>query len=62
VDTGPVDPDTPAGDGRFTGEDLRAAWPLPASASAPLVATLVDVTGHVLYFPVASRLLAGTLL
>lgn len=34
----------------------------PASASAPLVATLVDVTGLVIYFTVASVLLAGTLL
>jgi magnesium transporter len=34
----------------------------PASASAPFVATLVDVTGLVIYFGVASVLLAGTLL
>lgn len=34
----------------------------PASASAPLVATLVDVTGLVIYFGVASLLLRGTLL
>jgi magnesium transporter len=34
----------------------------PASASAPLVATFVDVTGVLLYFTVASTLLAGTLL
>ncbi len=34
----------------------------PASASAPFVATLVDVTGLVIYFTVASMLLAGTLL
>jgi magnesium transporter len=34
----------------------------PASASAPFVATLVDVTGLVIYFSVASALLAGTLL
>ena len=34
----------------------------PATASAPLVATLVDVTGLVLYFTVASLLLSGTLL
>jgi magnesium transporter len=34
----------------------------PASASAPLVATLVDVTGVVLYFTVALALLRGTLL
>lgn len=34
----------------------------PASASAPFVATLVDVTGLVIYFTVASFVLAGTLL
>jgi magnesium transporter len=34
----------------------------PASASAPFVATLVDVTGLVVYFSVASVVLAGTLL
>jgi magnesium transporter len=34
----------------------------PASASAPFVATLVDVTGLVIYFTVASLLLSGTLL
>jgi magnesium transporter len=34
----------------------------PASASAPLVATLVDVTGVVLYFTIAIALLRGTLL
>jgi magnesium transporter len=34
----------------------------PASASAPFVATLVDVTGLVIYFTVASAILAGTLL
>ncbi len=34
----------------------------PASASAPFVATLVDVTGLVIYFSVARYLLAGTLL
>jgi magnesium transporter len=34
----------------------------PASASAPLVATLVDVTGVVLYFSIALALLRGTLL
>ncbi len=34
----------------------------PASASAPLVATLVDVTGVVLYFSTAILLLRGTLL
>lgn len=34
----------------------------PASASAPFVATLVDVTGLVVYFGVAALLLSGTLL
>ena len=34
----------------------------PASASAPFVATLVDVTGLVIYFTVASMILQGTLL
>jgi len=34
----------------------------PASASAPFVATLVDVTGLVIYFSVANVVLAGTLL
>lgn len=34
----------------------------PASASAPLVATLSDVTGLVIYFSVAIALLSGTLL
>jgi magnesium transporter len=32
------------------------------SASAPFVATLVDVTGLVIYFTVASQILRGTLL
>jgi magnesium transporter len=34
----------------------------PASASAPMVATLVDVTGLVIYFEVAKFILKGTLL
>ena len=34
----------------------------PASASAPFVATLVDVTGIVIYFTVASLVLSGALL
>lgn len=34
----------------------------PASASAPAVATIVDVTGLVIYFTVASLILKGTLL
>ena len=34
----------------------------PATASAPFVATLVDVTGLVIYFSVAYVVLAGSLL
>jgi magnesium transporter len=34
----------------------------PASASAPFVATLVDVTGLIIYFGVAAMILTGTLL
>jgi magnesium transporter len=34
----------------------------PASASAPFVATLVDVTGLIIYFTVAGIVLRGTLL
>jgi magnesium transporter len=34
----------------------------PASASAPFVATLVDVTGLLIYFSVAIALLSGSLL
>lgn len=34
----------------------------PASASAPFVATLVDVTGLIIYFTVASLVLTGTVL
>ena len=41
---------------------LRRAGLDPASASAPFVATLVDVTGLVIYFSTASILLRGTLL
>jgi magnesium transporter len=41
---------------------LRRAGFDPASASAPFVATLVDVTGLVIYFSVASLLLTGTVL
>lgn len=41
---------------------LRAVRMDPAVASAPLVATLVDVTGLVIYFTIAFRLLHGTLL
>lgn len=41
---------------------LRRAGLDPASASAPFVATLVDVTGLVIYFTVAHWILRGTLL
>lgn len=41
---------------------LRRAGLDPASASAPFVATLVDVTGLAIYFTLASILLRGTLL
>jgi magnesium transporter len=34
----------------------------PASASAPFVATLVDVSGLIIYFSIASMILRGTLL
>jgi magnesium transporter len=34
----------------------------PATASAPFVATLVDVTGLVIYFSIAYVVLAGSLL
>lgn len=34
----------------------------PASASAPLVATLIDVTGIVIYFTIAALILTGALL
>ena len=34
----------------------------PATASAPFVATLVDVTGIVIYFTIARAILAGTIL
>jgi magnesium transporter len=41
---------------------LRRFGADPASASAPFVATLVDVTGLIIYFTVARLLLGGTLL
>jgi magnesium transporter len=41
---------------------LRGAGLDPASASAPLVATLSDVFGLVIYFSVAQQVLRGTLL
>lgn len=41
---------------------LRAVGVDPATSSAPFVATLVDVTGVVIYFVVALFILSGTLL
>ncbi len=41
---------------------LRRVGVDPASASAPFVATLVDVTGLVIYFSIASVIMRGTLL
>jgi magnesium transporter len=41
---------------------LRALGVDPASASAPFVATLVDVTGLIIYFTIASMIMRGTLL
>jgi magnesium transporter len=41
---------------------LRKSGFDPAAASAPFVATLVDVTGLIIYFSVASLILRGTLL
>jgi magnesium transporter len=41
---------------------LRRVGLDPASASAPFVATLVDVSGVLIYFTVASAVLAGRLL
>lgn len=41
---------------------LRRCGMGPASASAPFVATLVDVTGLIIYFSVAKIILSGTLL
>ena len=41
---------------------LRGCGFDPASASAPFVATLVDVTGLVIYFTIATVVLRGTLL
>jgi magnesium transporter len=52
--------------GTFTGSMLPLALKRvgmdPAVSSAPFVATLVDVTGIVIYFEVASYVLRGTLL
>jgi magnesium transporter len=41
---------------------LKRAGVDPATSSAPFVATLVDVTGLVIYFSVAALILKGTLL
>jgi magnesium transporter len=41
---------------------LRRCGLDPAASSAPFVATLVDVTGLVIYFNVALFILRGTLL
>jgi magnesium transporter len=41
---------------------LRRAGFDPAGASAPLVATVVDVTGLIIYFSAAGLILRGTLL
>lgn len=52
--------------GSFTGSMLpfllRKFGADPATASAPLVATIVDVTGIIIYFLTASQILKGTLL
>jgi magnesium transporter len=41
---------------------LRALGFDPVNASAPFVATLVDVTGLVIYFSIATLVLRGTML
>ncbi|HEV7556156.1 MAG TPA: magnesium transporter, partial [Kofleriaceae bacterium] len=41
---------------------LRKLGADPASASAPLVATLVDVSGIIIYFTIASTILTGTVI
>jgi len=41
---------------------LRKLGADPASASAPLVATLVDVSGIIIYFTIASIVLSGTVI
>ena len=41
---------------------LRKLGADPASASAPLVATLVDVSGIIIYFTIASLMLTGTVI
>ncbi len=55
---------------QFTANFVGAMLPMllrhmkldPATCSAPFVATLVDVTGIVIYFTVAFHLLHGTML
>jgi magnesium transporter len=41
---------------------LRRLGADPANASAPLVATLVDVSGIIIYFTMANLVLSGVLL
>jgi magnesium transporter len=41
---------------------LRAVKLDPATSSAPFVATLVDVTGLIIYFTVAALILRGAML
>src|SRR5690606_13455033 len=41
---------------------LRRCGLDPATSSAPFVATLVDVTGLIIYFTIAGLILSGTLL
>jgi magnesium transporter len=41
---------------------LRRVGLDPASASAPFVATMVDVSGLIIYFTIANIILGGTLL
>jgi magnesium transporter len=41
---------------------LRKLRADPANASAPLVATLVDVSGIIIYFTIARLILSGVLL
>ncbi|MEO8765293.1 MAG: magnesium transporter, partial [Ginsengibacter sp.] len=41
---------------------LKSCGQDPAASSAPFVATLVDVTGLIIYFSIAAIILRGTLL
>ena len=41
---------------------LRSVRLDPATSSAPFVATIVDVTGLIIYFTIAAIILRGTLL